>query len=207
MDVFASISSVLNILAIVGFFAGLWIAARLLPALIAWIHTAYPTDRLYRPLSRTILWLAAGALFSFPLFDLLGWLGNLANIALVHSSGNGYSTLLGSISLPVYLSFSLFLMLLIYGLIIYLAVDFISLPGRFDRTLRILLVLSVASLVNRGVFTVFDMIFGFQLPNLNFQQDFGVAGFLAEILLGLVVLTMILIGLNKRFPGAQPRKK
>jgi hypothetical protein len=200
MDLFAWISPLLNVLAIVGFIAGLWVASRLLPALIDWIHTAYPTDLLYRPLSRTILWLAAGTLFSFPLLDLLNWVGNLANIALVPSSGNRYSTLLGSISLPLYLSFSLLLMLLVYGIILYLAVDFISRPGRFDRTQRILLVLTVASLVYQGVFRVIDMVFAFQLPILNVQQNYGVAGFLAEVLIGLVVLSAILIGLNRVIP-------
>ena len=200
MDIFAWISPLWNILAILAFIAGLWMAARLLPALIAWIHSAYPTGLLYRPLARTILWLAAGALFSFPLLDLVSWVGNLASIALGQSSSGKFSTMLGTVSTSVYLSFSLLLMLLVYGIILYLAVDFISLPGRFDRTQRILLVLSVASLVYQGVFRVIDMVFAFQFPILNVQQNYGVAGFLAEILLGLVVLTVILIGLNRVIP-------
>ena len=191
-------NSILSILSILCVVAGLWIAGRLFPDLIAWFQSAYRNDLLSRPLIKILLWLGFGALFSLPLLDFASWLGNLMNFALVPQGE--FSTMLGTVSMKVYSIFPLLLMLAVYGIIVYFGRDYMTTGGNFNQTERIFIVLSIASLVYRGVHSIFIQIFTFQLPIINVTQTFGITGFLIEVLVGIIILTVTLVVLNKVLP-------
>jgi hypothetical protein len=176
-------------------------AGRLLPRVLAWIRARELRDQLSHPPARVLLWIALGALLSFPLIDLVGWLANLVNVILVPSTGGEFSTALGSVSTRVYSSFPLLLAFGVYWITFWLAQGFLALPGRFTRTERTILILTVASLVYRGIHGVFPQVFTFHLPTALVLQNYGVAGFLAETAIGFAILAAILIGLNRVLPN------
>jgi hypothetical protein len=190
-----------NVLAILAFIVGLWMAGRLLPRVLAWIRTRELRDQLARPPARVLLWVALGALLSFPLIDGVGWLANLVNVLLAPSTSGEFSTALGSVSTRVYSSFPLALAFGVYWVTFWLGQEFLSMPGRFTRTERIFLILSVASLVYRGIHGIFPQVFTLQLPLPLVQQNYGVAGFLAETAIGFALLGIILVGLNRVLPN------
>jgi hypothetical protein len=191
-------NSILSILSILSVIAGLWIAGKLLPDLIAWFYSAYRNDLLFRPLIKILLWLGLGAFFTLPLLDFASWLGNLMNFALVPQGE--FSTMLGTVSMRVYSIFLLLLMLAVYGIIVYFARDYMKTGGHFNQAERIFIVLSIASLVYRGVHSIFIQIFTFQLPIINVTQNLGITGFFIEVLVGIAILTVTLIILNKVLP-------
>ena len=201
METIYWVGLILNFLGILGIIAGLWIAGRMLPAFISWLHSKYHNDLLYRPFVKILLWFALGVLFSLPLGDIIGWLRNLINVTLVPQAGGEFSTILGTVSGRVYLSFYLILMLAIYGIIVYLSKDYISTSGNLDRTGRIFIILSIASLVYRGINNIFSQVFSFQFPAINIVQNYGNFGYLIEVLVGVAILIAILIGLNRFLPN------
>ncbi|MFZ2097453.1 MAG: hypothetical protein WAV05_12520 [Anaerolineales bacterium] len=206
MDKIYWIYSILSILAILCIIVGLWIAGKFLPACINWIEPIVNNDLLSQPFAKIILWLALGGLFSLPLLDLVRWLGNLANIVVVPSGqgDGGFSTSLGLIPSRVYLGFTLFLMLVLYGIVVWFAAAYLTTPGQFNQTNRIFIVLSIASLFYRGVYNIFTLIFSVQLPPGFIQQNYGVPGFLFEVAIGFVILVLILFGLNRFMPTHPP---
>jgi hypothetical protein len=56
-------------------------------------------------------------------------------------------------------------MLAVYGITIWLTMDFLSTSGQFNPTERIFIVLSIASLVYRGIRAIFTQVFSFQIPD------------------------------------------
>jgi hypothetical protein len=142
-----------------------------------------------------------GALLSSPLIDGVSWLANLVNVILAPSTGGEFSTALGSVSTRVYASFPLALAFGVYWITFWLAQEFLALPGRFTRTERTFLILTVASLVYRGVHGIFPQVFTFHQPTAIVQQNYGVAGFLVEALFGFALLGIILVGLNRVLPN------
>jgi hypothetical protein len=182
-----------------GIFVGLWIAGRLLPAFITLLHLESRNELLPRPLVKILLWLALGALFTQPLLDFVGWLGNLV-IALQPQAEGEFSTILGTVTGQVYAGFHLILMLAIYGVIVYLAKNYLLKVGQFSQTERIFIVLSIGSWVYRGVLNIFTQVYSFQFPIFNVMQNYGLFGFLIEVLVAIVILTGILIGLNRFLP-------
>lgn len=206
MDTIHLIYSILSILAVLCIFAGLWRAGRFLPACINWIHSKIDHDLLSQPFAKIILWLALGGLFTLPLLDLVRWLGNLANIVVVPSGqgDGGFTTFLGIAPFWVYYGFNIFLMLAIYGIVFWFAMNFLSIPGEFTKMERTFIILSVASLFYRGVSNIFTYIFSLQLPSNLAQQDFGIPGFVFEVLVGFIILLLILFGLNRFMPTHPP---
>jgi hypothetical protein len=212
MDAIYWIYSIMSILAILFIIVGLWIAGKFLPACINWIHPKVNNDLLSRPFAKIILWLALGGLFTLPLLDILRWLGNFANIVFipVGQGGDGFTTFLGLIPIRVYYGFYLILMLAIYGIVVWFTIDYLSTPGQFNQTERIFIILSVASLVYHGVSNIFNYIFSFQLPSGLVQQNYGIPGFVFEVVVGFVILFLILFGLTRFLPsnpasGIQPK--
>jgi hypothetical protein len=203
MDTIYWIYSIMSILAILCIFVGLWIARRFLPACINWISSKGQNDLLSQPFAKIILWLALGGLFTLPLLDFVRWLGNFANIVFVPvgQGGNGFTTFLGLIPSRVYYGFSLILMLVIYGIIVWFTIDYLSTPGQFNRTERIFIILSIASLFYHGVSNIFTYIFSFQLPSGLVQQNYGIPGFVFEVVVGFVILFLILFGLTRFLPS------
>jgi hypothetical protein len=207
METIYWVSSILNILAVLGIIVGLWIAGRLFPALLTWLHSENRNGLFSRPLVKILLWLALGAFFTLPLLDFVGWLGNLVNVAFAPQEGGEFSTILGTVTGRVYSIFPLFLMLAVYGIIVYLAKDYISIPGHFNQTERIFIVFGIASLVYQGVHNIFSQVFSFQLPIINVMQNYGLLGYLIEVLVGIAILTEILIGINRLLPNHPARSK
>jgi hypothetical protein len=203
MDITPWVSPILSILFVLAFIAGLWIAGTFLPLAITWIHSEELQDILSRPFARNIVWLALGGLFSLPLMDFVILLGDMANIILNPQAGSGFSTLLGTIPQVVYFAFFPLLMLLVYGVIFWSAMDFMATSEPLTYSQRIFLVLSIASLVHQGMRVIFAQVFSFQIPTLPVQQNYGIPGFLVEILIGFVIFFLIVIGL-KRFLPAHP---
>jgi hypothetical protein len=95
-------------------------------------------------------------------------------------------------------------MLAIYGIVVWFATDFLSIPGQFNQTERIFIIFSIASLFYHGVSNIFTYIFSFQLPSGFIQQNYGIPGFLFEVAIGLVILFLILFGLNRFMPTHPP---
>ncbi|MDD5371656.1 MAG: hypothetical protein PHQ40_21455 [Anaerolineaceae bacterium] len=202
MDTLLSLfSPIANLLAILAFTVGLWMAGRLLPRVLAWIRVRELRDQLSQMPARVLLWIALGALLSSPLIDGVSWLANLVNVLLAPSTGGEFSTALGSVSIRVYASFPLFLAFGVYWVTLWLGQEFLGLPGRFTRTERTFLILTVASLVYRGIHGIFPQVFTFQLPTAIVQQNCGVAGFLVETAIGFALLAAIMVGLNRALPS------
>jgi hypothetical protein len=198
---------ILSFLALVGIIAGLWIAGKFLPTFINWIRVREPNDLLSQSFIKILLWLALGGLFTLPLLDFVRWLGNLMNLVLafVGQADNGFFTSLGLISSQIYFVFHLILVLALYGIVVWFAMDFLSAPDQFNQITRIFMVLTIASLFYRGVSNIFIYIFSIQLPPNLIQKNYGVSGFLIEVVVGFVILCLILFGLNK-FMANHPAK-
>jgi hypothetical protein len=199
--------SMANVLAILAFIVGLWMAGQLLPRMLAWIRARELRDQLSQMPARVLLWVALGTLLSSPLIDGVSWLANLVNVLLAPSTGGEFSTALGSVSTRVYASFPLFLAIGVYWVTLWLGQAFLALPGRFTRTERVFLILTVASLLYRGIHGIFPQVFTFHLPTPLVQQDYGVAGFLVETAIGFALLAAILVGLNRVLPNHPPGGK
>jgi hypothetical protein len=206
VDTIYWIYSIMSILAILFIIVGLWIAGKFLPACINWIHPKVNNDLLSRTFVKIILWLALGGLFTLPLLDILRWFGNFANIVFipVEQGGDGFTTFLGLIPIRVYYGFYLILMLAIYGIVVWFTTDFLSTAEPFNQTERIFIVLSIASLLYHAVYNIFTYIFTFQLPSGLVQQNYGIPGFLFEVVIGFVILFLILFGLNRFMPTHPP---
>jgi hypothetical protein len=206
MDTINWIYSGMSILGIMGILAGLWIAGRFLPAFMDWIRHKVNNHLLSQPAVKIILWLALGGLFTLPLQDIVRWLGNLANIVFlpVGPGANGFTTSLGLIPTRAYYGFSLFLMLAIYGIVIWITTAYLPTAEQFTRTERIFVELTIASLSYHAVYNIFSYIFLFQLPPNLIQQNYGIAGFLFEVAIGFAVLLLILLGLNRFMPTHPP---
>lgn len=201
MEVNYWIYPILSFLALLCIIVGLWVAGKFLPSCINWICPEDHNELLSQPFAKIILWLALGGLFTLPLLDFVRWLGNLASIAFMGQGDNGFSTSLGLIPSWVYLGFTLFLMLVLYGIVVWFALAYLKTPDQFNQTNRIFIVLSIASLFYRGVYNIFTYIFSVQLPPGFIQQNYGVPGFLLEVVIGLVILILILFGLNRFLPN------
>ncbi len=206
MDTIYLIYSIMSILAILCILVGLWIAGKFLPACINWICPKVQNDLLSQPFAKFILWLALGGLFTLPLLDFVRWLSNFANIVFVPvgQGENGFTTFLGLIPFQVYYGFYLILIVVIYGIVVWSTMDFLSTAEPFNQTERIFIILSIASLFYHAVSNIFSYIFSFQLPSGLVQQNYGIPGFLFEVVLGFVILFLILFGLNRFIPTHPP---
>jgi hypothetical protein len=197
MQTIAWLSPILNILAILAVIAGLYISGKFLPSLIAWVHIKNPSSPLLSQFPKIIIWLALGALFTAPLLDLINAFSILINVTLAAQGASEYPFLLGTVSPRVYFLFPLLLMLGVYALIIYFGKDYISSSKQFRQTERTFIILAIASLIFSAINSVFTQVLSFQAPFLNVQQNFGLVGYLVEILIGIVILAVILFGLNR----------
>jgi hypothetical protein len=207
------IFSGMSILAVVCIAVGLWIARKFLPTCINWLRPKLNNDLLSRPLVQFMLWLAIGGLFTLPLLDFVRWLGNLANLALLPAGevDNGLNTFLGLIPSQAYYGFYAILAVVIYGIVIWLSLDYLPANGQLDKTEHTFILLSIASLVYHGVSNIFSYVFAFQNPIITFQPDVGSAGFTIEVAVGVAILLIILLGLNLALPnhpaGSMPAKQ
>lgn len=200
------LSPMLSILALLSVIVGLWVAGRLLPTVMVWLKSKYPNRLLSSQFSRITLWIALGALFTLPLLDLISWLRNLISVLLIPQSGGAFSTMFGTVSPQIYLLFPLLLMTAIYIIILYYGNDFLSKSRQFHQIERFFIVLTIASLVYRGINTIFAQVLSFQLPLINIQQNYGAIGYLLEVLVGGVIFIIILFGLNQ-FLSTHPMRK
>jgi hypothetical protein len=194
-----------SILGIVGIVVGLWMAGRFLPIFINWIRPKANHSLLSQPFLKIILWLALGGLFTLPLQDIVRWLANLTNIVFltVRPGANGITTAFGLIPFRAYYGFSLFLMLAIYGMVIWVTSDYLPTVEQFNRIEQIFIILAIASLSYHAVSNIFTYIFDVQLPSSLAQQNYGIAGFLSAVAIGFIILCLILLGLN-RFMSTHP---
>ena len=202
MDTIYWIYSAMSILAIPCIFVGFWVAARFLPALINWIQPKVNHDLISHPSVKFILWLALGGLFSLPLLDFVRGLGYLANIVFLAGgpADNGFSTFLGLAPSWAYYGFNFILVLVIFGIVIWFCSDFLSTGRQFNRAERTFIIFSIASLFYHGVSNIFTYIFTFQLPAGFIQQNYGIGGFILEVAIGFVILSLILLGVNLFLP-------
>ncbi len=202
MDTYYWIYTILSLLAIFSVFVGLWIAMKFLPSIIKSINIRINDDIFSRPFLRIILWLVLGGLFTLPLLDLIKWLVYWASILFMPAGQSGlFSTFLGSIPPQVFYGFMILMMFVLYAVVIWLANDYLSIPGQFNRTERFFIVLSIASLFYRGVTNIVTYLWAFQLPPNISLPNLGISGFLSEVLGGLIILILILYGFSRLLPS------
>ena len=97
---------ILNILAIFCIITGLYIAGRLLPTFVTWLHSFFPENLFSHQIPKTILWLALGALFTSPLLDFVSTLGWLINVTLLPQGGGEFTSMLGTVPIADLFYFS-----------------------------------------------------------------------------------------------------
>jgi hypothetical protein len=107
---------------------------------------------------------------------------------------------LGTVSVRIFLSFPLLLMIMVYGITFWAGKGFLATSGQTNRVEKSFIVLSIASLAYRGIYNIFNQVFSFQIPTLNVVKNYGIAGYMIEILVGIVILMVILGGMNRWFP-------
>jgi hypothetical protein len=200
MDVMLWINPILSVAAILVGVAGFWLAGLMLPTLLAWLHPDEFNLLRTQPWARFVLWLCMGGLVTLPITDILLWLANLLQVGL--GSPGQFSTVFGMVPARIYLSFSLVLMLVVYGCILGLSRRYLAAPRLPERAGRWLSALIVASLVYRGLHFFFAQVFAFNLPNLNVQHNDGTAGFLFEVVIGLLIWVVIVEGVYRLLPDA-----
>jgi hypothetical protein len=180
-----------SILAVVEFLIiipGLWVAGKLVPRLIGWIHPPRLREQLSRPFPRLVLWLALSSLLIYPLLDFLGLIENWQ--VLVSPPAGSINTSFGSIPAGSINQFSVGMMLLIYLVVWWAARRSLTRPEALGEAEWSLLILTVASLIYRFVSRG---ILGFlQLP---LPASFGSQTNLA-VVVALALLAVIVVGMN-----------
>jgi hypothetical protein len=192
------ISWIFNLLGILGVVAGLWLARGVLPDLLSWLESEDRKDLLTHRATKIILWLALGSLFSLPFFDILDALAGLASYFLVPA--NEFALFMGMISTMVFLGVHIILKVIVYGVILYFAMDYIVTPGRFTQFTRTLVVLSLAGLVYRSFEMIINVVSTFQFPGVNLQPGGLSAQNLPLVFIGLAFIAVILVVLNRFLP-------
>jgi hypothetical protein len=184
---------VLSSMSVFAFIAGLWIARSVLPRLVGLISPNNQQLILSRPIIRTILWLAIGSLISLPLEDIVRFLSNLLGIVLIPSQT--FSTVLGLVPGPIYYAFQLLLILLIYGItLLFYRKEQLLILTSLNAAERLLIFFSSASLILRGIQSVFNVVFAFPYSPHVYLEYIGITGFLIEIFIGVLILGLIYIG-------------
>ncbi len=202
METYYLIYSILSFLAILSIPVGLWIASKFLPECITWMGSKVNEDLFARPKVKIVLWLVLGGLFTLPLLDLIKWLVNLVNIMFIPVGQSGmFTTFLGPIPSKVYFGFMLVLMLVLYGVVFWFASNYLSIPGQLNQVQRIFVVLIIASLFYRGVSNILIYIFSLQFPPNFSLPNYGLTGFISEVVGGIVILILFLLGLSKLSPN------
>jgi hypothetical protein len=150
-----SLNTVYSILGLLSIILGLWIARKLLPTFIASIQIADGNDLFNKPWAKNVLWLALGALFSQSLNSVVILLVNIESVFL----GTGkLGTIFGPVPIQVYSIYSILLKVVIYGIVFYLAKNYLSSPGQFKKIERIFIVATLAGLILGLVASIFDLI-------------------------------------------------
>jgi hypothetical protein len=195
------VNTILSVLEFLVIIPGLWVAGSLLPRLLGWIRPVELRERLARPFPRLVIWLALGALLTFPLLDLLGLLENWQ--ALVQAPTGSVNTAFGSIPSGFFSYFSIVVMVLAYLLIWWAARRAVPRPVALGTVEWAFLILTAASLIYRFLSRG---ILGFlQLPlpsGLGLgSNNLGIWGVLLTILVALALLAAIVIGVNMALAG------
>jgi hypothetical protein len=185
---------VLNVLMIITFVAGMWIAGKVLPRLIAWILPQNLQDLFSQPVGKTVLWLCLGSLFSLPLKDLVTILADLIQVALYPTQA--INSAAGIVSIQVYVAFYLLLTVIIYGTILWFTRKFMQVPSPLTAAERTLIVLSAAGLISQGVHLVTGSVNDFSLFPLLSQRFGGTTAFILQTILSWLLLGIILMGLS-----------
>lgn len=184
---------VLSSMSVFAFIAGLWIARSVLPRLVGLISPNNQQLILSQPIIRTTLWLAIGSLISLPLEDIVRFLSYLVGIVLIPSQT--FSTVLGLVPGLAYYAFSLLTMLLIYGIaILFYRSEQLLILTSLNAAERLLIFFSSASLILRGIQSVFNVVFAFPYSPHVYLEYIGITGFLIEIFIGVLILGLIYIG-------------
>jgi hypothetical protein len=184
---------ILSSMSVFAFIAGLWIARSVLPRLVGLISPNNQQLILSQPIIRTTLWLAIGSLISLPLEDIVRFLSYLVGIVLIPSQT--FSTVLGLVPGLAYYAFSLLTMLLIYGIaILFYRSEQLLILTSLNAAERLLIFFSSASLVLRGIQSVFNVVFAFPYSPHVYLEYIGITGFLIEIFIGVLILGLIYIG-------------
>jgi len=197
VDNFNWVGPIFNILAILCMITGLYIAGRLLPTFVTWLHSLFPENLFSRQIPKTILWLALGALFTSPLLDFVSSLGWLINVTLSPQGGGEVTSMLGTVPIQIYFIFPLILMVVVYVTVTIFGIKYVNSLTQFHQTDRIFILLAIASLTFGVTNSVFTQVFSFQVPFLTNSKNFGIPGYFIEVAIGIVILIMILIGLNR----------
>lgn len=198
MSILHWVNILLQVIQIFAVIAGFWIAGTFLPGLVSFFNIR--ATRPYRPIPvvRIMLWIALSTLFTFPMIDFLSWIGNLFRITI--TTPDQFSTPLGTVPLQVYSALPFVLLTFVYLVVIVVSQSFLSQPGEFNWTQRLLLILATASLVYRGIYNTISQVFNLLSPLSNVQRNFGVPGFLIELLVGVILLMVILFSINQILP-------
>lgn len=187
MNMLSALPIILTILQLGAIVASLWAGGRLLRTLEAFLPSGRTRTRLSRAFIRLIVWIGTSMLFLLPFLDLLGLVRDWVEI---------------SVSRPVIIPqidtflFSLILLAVVYGSVLWITRKNLPDIPEIHPVERLLLVLSVASLVYRSIsMTVSQFYFLQYLPFVQ-QRDYGTAGFVTAVFIGLLIYTAILFGLN-----------
>jgi hypothetical protein len=192
-----SINTVLNILIILIFVAGLWIAAIMLPKLVAWLRPQAPERTPLRPLVTIVLWLGLSYMLTFPMRDVLTLVTDVLQIILGQSQRISVAT--GMVPVLVYFLFYIILMLVIYALILWVCREFFHASGPLNGAERGLLVLTAASLTYQSVQRLIASSLNYALfPQLAQLSD-GSLGFIIQAVLSILVLGILVVAFYPLF--------
>ncbi len=208
MELQSTLVALLDILNILAIIPGLLIARPFHHITTAWLSG---TKLKFLVASRTtslILWLAIGALFARPLFDILGWINILTTIFQGSTGMSSFN--LGSFRLDAF-SMILFLVDLgIYGLICWLDRGWLEKPIHVEALQRNLThlekwfaLMAMASLVNLIVGGFIVRIVLFYLNHLQ-TSVFNSLGILLAWALALLLASVLVLVLDIRLTRKEP---
>lgn len=188
------LNAVLAVIELLVIIPGLWIAGKLLPKVIGWVRPESLRAQLSRPAARLVIWLGLGALFTYPMLDLLGLLGSWP--AFITPSSGSYPTVFGAIPSNSLAELSIGIIVLTYLVVGWAAGRWISRPAEIDGVEWTFLVLTAASLIYR--FISRGMLGFLQLPLTPSTStlNMGTWGFVLAVGVGLALLAIIVIGVN-----------
>ena len=142
---------------------GFWLGSKFLPKLISWLEQTPNRSFLISPGIKFILWLTAGSLFTGTLIGFYQLLYPLAMMLFIPGWCNNqshYWIILGNIPGCLYLLPSLLLYLIIFVLVFWFGVPFISdETNKTNKFYIVFLLLTITNLIFQLLYSVFSQFF------------------------------------------------
>ena len=181
-----------------------WIAGKIILRNLSQVQEHKDDTVLERPLI-LMIWLALGGLFVTPLLDLIGIIDVFVEtfVPLFAIPASQFVTVSGTEPWPLFTSMRGALLLLVYGLALWLGLKVLSIWNiPIDLSIRVtpfekvFMILAFGGLAYRAVVTVVGLVISSGATALSFRLGSQLAGegiswILALLLLGLILLIML----------------